>query len=466
MPHIVDRLTRLLCPLTLVLVSGCKPMPKIGDYHATDARAPATILGPNGQLSPQASNAVMDRMKDQVEPTDILRRHSRLMEAMGGTALRTGNKVTLLIDGPATYKAMEKAIQSARSTINFESYIFEDDPVGRRFAELLIQKQAQGVQVDLLYDSVGSMSTPAAFFQHLRDGGVRVVEFNPINPAKMRGGKWLLNHRDHRKLLVVDGAVAFTGGVNISNIYSSTILRTKHSRLIQANQQHAWRDTDVEIEGPGVADMQKLFVEIWGREHGPDSAKDLFPPLKAVGNDLIRVVGSTPGVDNRFTYMMYVSAFTYAENAIHLTTPYFLPDAAILKALSQAAERGVDVEIILPGVSDSGLLSSAGRGYYTLLMKSGVKLYERRHDSMMHAKTAVIDHVWSTVGSTNLEPLSFLNNDEINAVILSPVFADRMEAMFAEDLQESNQILPEAWAKRPFKERMKEWASNLLGGWL
>jgi cardiolipin synthase len=164
--------------------------------------------------------------------------------------------------------------------------------------------------------------------------------------------------------------------------------------------------------------------------------------------------------------MMYVSAFAYAKASIHLTTPYFVPDAQMLDALRHAAERGLDVTIILPGTSDSALLSSAGRASYTFLMKSGVKLYERRHDSMLHAKTAVIDHVWSTVGSSNMDPLSFLNNDEVNAVILSPDFADKMEAMFQEDLNQSTQIQIETWNKRPIKEWVKEWFATRVSGWL
>jgi cardiolipin synthase len=163
---------------------------------------------------------------------------------------------------------------------------------------------------------------------------------------------------------------------------------------------------------------------------------------------------------------MYVAAFAYAENLIHLTTPYFVPDEQMIKALTNAAERGVDVKIIVPGASDSALAYYAGRSYYTHLLESGVKLYERRPDSMLHAKTAVIDSIWSTVGSTNMDLMSFLNNDEVNAVILSRDFATKMEVMFEEDLRESNQIHLEEWKKRPYTDRVKEWFINLFGHWL
>jgi cardiolipin synthase len=449
----------------LIGLVHCASPRRIQDYGYINPKASPIILGPQGQLSPATSRAIMARLNGQVEPTDFLQRQVLLMEAMSGKPLVTGNKATLLIDGPATYLAMLEAIQAARSTIHFESYIFEDDVVGRRFAEALLAKQAEGVQVELIYDSVGCLSTPAAFFQKLRDGGVQVREFNPVNPAR-RGWKWRLDQRDHRKLLVVDGAVAFTGGVNISNLYSSIIYRRKVKHGRSETQQHAWRDTDVQIEGPVVAEFQKLFQETWATVGGPVSREDALPSLKPAGADLMQVLGSTPGRDNRFTYMMYVSAFAYAKASIHLTTPYFVPDAQMLDALRHAAERGLDVTIILPGTSDSALLSSAGRASYTFLMKSGVKLYERRHDSMLHAKTAVIDHVWSTVGSSNMDPLSFLNNDEVNAVILSPDFADKMEAMFQEDLNQSTQIQIETWNKRPIKEWVKEWFATRVSGWL
>jgi cardiolipin synthase len=454
-----------LCLFSLLTFSSCTSLPRIEDYDSLSADTAPKIIGPKGELSPEISKAIMERLKGQVEPTDILQRHTLLIEVISGSPLVTGNKVTLLIDGPATYDAMFKAIRGAKDTINFETYIFDDDELGRRFADLLLQKQAEGVQVNLLYDSVGCMTTPSAFFQRLRDGGIQAREFNPINPSKARG-KWLLSQRDHRKILIVDGKVAFTGGVNISNVYSSSLSGSLSREQKGDHIQHSWRDTDVQIEGPAVAEFQKLFLETWAREKGPESNRNYFPALKQEGNDLMRVIGSTPGQENRITYMMYVSAFTYAETFIHLTTPYFVPDEQMMEALTHAAERGVDVKIILPGASDSALLFYAGRSYYTHLLESGVKLYERRTDSMLHAKTAVIDSIWSTVGSTNMDLLSFLNNDEVNAVILSRDFATKMEVMFEEDLRESNQIRLEEWKRRPFTDRVKEWFINLFGHWL
>ncbi|MGZ3591018.1 MAG: cardiolipin synthase [Thermodesulfobacteriota bacterium] len=428
----------------------------------TEKEKAPKIIGPHGELSPQISQRVMERLKKEGRSTDILDRHVALVESISGSPLIAGNKITLLIDGPATYATMFKAIENARDHIHLETYVFEDDEMGRRFADLLLQKQSEGVQVNLIYDSLGCLHTPAAFFQRLRDAGINALEYNPLNPAKARE-KWILAYRDHRKILIVDGKVAFTGGVNISDVYSSSSSPAEHHKK---NINEAWRDTDVQIEGPAVAEFQKLFLDTWVREKGPElPKKDYFPALKKEGNDLVLVVGSTPGQENRITYIMYVSAFSYAEKFIHLTSPYFVPDKQTVKALTNAAQRGVDVKIILPEMSDEPIVLYAGRSHYTHLLKSGVKLYEIR-DVMVHAKTAVIDGVWSTVGSTNIDLWSFLRNDEVNTIILGADFATDMEAMFERDIAQSKQIYIETWKKRPIVGKIKEWLARLLQYWL
>ena len=195
------------------------------------------------------------------------------------------------------------------------------------------------------------ISTPAAFFQRLRDGGIQVVEFNPVNPFKAHG-HWLLAHPDHRKILIVDGKVAITGGINISSVYSS---RLSGRRQVEGAPL-PWRDTDVQIEGPAVAEFQKLFLDTWQKQKGPKlSERNYFPDLKEEGNALVRVVGSTPGQNNRITFIVYVSAITFAEHSVHLTNAYFIPDDQILDAFTDAARRGVDVKIILPAITDSTL---------------------------------------------------------------------------------------------------------------
>jgi cardiolipin synthase len=449
----------------LSLGGGCATLPRVSDViDEAGTQEPPQILSAKGLLSPEKSKALMERLKQSVAPTDMLERYNAVIESVSGSPLTSGNKITLLIDGPATYAAMFKAMENARDHINLETYIIEDDETGHRFSDLLLKKQAEGVQVNLIYDSRGSFSTPDPFFQRLRDAGIQVLAFNPINPLKARKS-WSLAHPDHRKILIVDGKVVFTGGINISEVYSSRPSGRKR-RKPGEKAPMPWRDTDVQMEGPVVAEFQKLFLETWQLQKGPKlSGRNYFPDLKAEGNALVRAVGSSPGESNRLTFVLYVSAITFAENSLHLTNAYFVPDDETVKALRDAARRGVDVKIILPGSSDSSLTLAAGRYHYSKLLKSGVKLYERR-DVLLHAKTAVIDNVWSTVGSTNMDFWSFSSNDEVNAVILSREFAAEMEKMFATDLAKSHEVRLEEWKKRPVLDRIKEWFTHQFERWL
>ena len=445
------------------LLAGCATVPDVSEMidEAPAAKEPRQIESSKGLLSPQKSKAIMDRLKSSVNPTDILERHIAVVESVTDSPLTKGNKVTLLTDGQATYAAMFKAIQNAKDHINFESFIIEGDKTGRKFSDLLLQKQAEGVQVNLIYDSVGSFSTPTTFFQRLRDGGIQVVEFNPINPLKAHW-RWQRAQQDHRKILIIDGKVAIAGGINITSDYSSS----PSGREKVEGTPLPWRDTDVQIEGPGVAEFQKLFLDTWQKQKGPKlSERNYFPEQKEAGNALVRVVGSTPGQSNRLTFIVYVSALTFAEHSIHLTNAYFIPDDQILDALRDAAKRGVDVKIIVPAKTDSKLALHAQRYNYSALLKAGVKIYERRN-AVLHSKTAVIDGVWSTVGSTNLDYLSFVRDDEVNAIILGHEFAVEMEKMFARDLAESDEIKWEEWKKRPVFPRISDWFVHAFAHWM
>ena len=461
---------RIIKPFFLFILSiiifglgaGCASLPQVSEMMegATAPESPQ-IVSAKGLLSPEKSKAIVERLKGSVEPTDLLERQSAVIETVSDSPLTKGNKVTLLIDGQATYAAMFKAIQNAKDHVNFETFIIESDEMGRKFADLLLQKQAEGVQVNLIYDSMGSSKTTASFFNRLRDGGIQVVEFNQINPLKAHG-KWGIIQRDHRKILIIDGKIAFTGGVNISQVYSSSPFRREQ----QEKAPIPWRDTDVQIEGPAVAELQQLFIATWLKQKGPDlSDQKYFPKLKDVGNALVQVVGSTPGQTNRLTFIVYVSAITFAEHSVHLTNAYFIPDDQIRKAFADAARRGVDVRIVVPSITDSWFALNAQRHNYSELLKAGVKVYERRN-ALLHAKTAVIDEVWSTVGSTNMDYWSFLSNDEVNAVIMSREFAIEMERMFAKDVAESDEIQWEDWQGRPLVPRIKEWIAHLFLQWL
>jgi len=437
---------------------GCATLPDASahlDRHTGQAARFATASGP---VSVQRSAAIVAELKRKSGDIDILEKQIALEQVIVGSPLSLGNKVTLLQDGPATYSAMFAAIRKARDHINLESYIIDDDEIGRQFADLLLERQAQGVQVNLIYDSVGGISTPKAFFERLTRGGVAVLEFNPINPLAAKTA-WLINNRDHRKLLLIDGQTAFIGGINISSVYSSGSIARRSVK--STGSKVAWRDTHIQIDGPVVAELQKLFMQTWEKQRGkPLLPKDYFPTLKAQGNEIVRAIGSTYLDPYSLIYLTLISAIVNAEKQVYLTNAYFVPDPQLLKSLTDAAGRGVDVKLILPSHSDSSVVFHAGRSHYTSLLKGGVKLYERG-GALLHSKTAVIDGVWSTVGSTNLDWRSFLDNDELNAVILGREFALKMQTVFAADLAASQAIELEPWERRPLSLRFKEWMARV-----
>ena len=310
----------------LTFGGGCATLPDVTETirDVPAGQEPRQIASAKGLLSPKQSKALMERLQGSVDQTDMLQRYTAVIESVSESPLTKGNKVTLLVDGPATYAAMFKAVENARDHINIETYIMEDieDETGRKFADLLLQKQADGVQVNLIYDSVGSYTTPAAFFQRLRDGGIQVVEFNPINPLKARG-KWRLAKSDHRKILIVDGKIAITGGVNISQVYSSSL----SGREKEEGAQMPWRDTDIQIEGPAVAEFQKLFLDTWQRQEGAIlSPRSLLPGTEGRGDRLWwGCWAATPGEANRLTFIMYVAAITFAENSLSYDKCLFCP---------------------------------------------------------------------------------------------------------------------------------------------
>lgn len=383
-----------------------------------------------------------------------MKEFAAIEEAATGRPLIVGNKVALLIDGPETMAAMMKAIEGATDHINLETYIFDQDEVGLQFAELLKTKQREGVQVNVIYDSVGTLGTPAEFFDAMREDGIRLLEFNPVNPLK-RFGRWRLNNRDHRKILIVDGKVAFTGGINISKEYSSASLSSSRSRSDEAG----WRDTHIQVEGPAVAALQSLFLDTWQRQKGEKLAdRDYFPPLQEAGSEVLRIISTHP--DGDYTvFKAYTLAMQHAQRTIHLTIAYFVPDQQIINSLTSAARRGVEVRIIFPSMTDHGLVFHAGRSFYRELLEAGVHIYELQ-ESVLHAKTAVVDGMWSTVGSANLDMRSFLHNTEVNVVVLSARFGKTMEAAFQEDLRNSREITLQEWEQRPRSDKFKEWLAR------
>lgn len=291
-----------------------------------------------------------------------------------------------------------------------------------------------GVQVNLIYDSLGSLYTPKQFFQQLMDAGANVLEYNPINPLKTRKD-WQLNERDHRKLVVVvDGRIAYVGGINISSVYSSGSFdssfghKTTGGKAQQKKDGLTWRDMHLRIEGPVVAEFQKLFMVTWEKQKGNAlRGHEYYPQLSNMGREVVRAIGSSPSDPYSLMYVILISAINSAESRVYLTNAYFLPDPQLLVALKNAAARGVDVRLLLSGKSDSDLAYHAPRSFYDELLRSGIKVYERQN-ALLHAKTATIDGVWSTVGSTNLDWRSCLNNQEIDA--LNPTYNQQWAANY------------------------------------
>jgi cardiolipin synthase A/B len=444
----------------LLAAAGCAQLPGAGN-SMQGSNAQVEIDGARGAMSNRRVAAILTGLKSHGSELDILQQHVAVEQGIVGTPLSAGNQVRLMQDGAATYPAMFAAIAAATDHINLESYIIEDDDIGRGLAGLLLQKRAQGVQVNLVYDSVGSMGTPQAFFDRLTAGGVQVLQFNPVNPLSARK-EWLVNNRDHRKLLVIDGHTAFVGGINFSRVHSGGSFAARKA----SEAKSAWRDTHLRIEGPVVDEFQKLFIRTWEKQGGAPLAKaNYFPALAAKGGEMVRAIGSTPDDPDSLIYRTLISAVSKAEVRVYLTNAYFVPDPQLIESLTDAARRGVDVRLVLPGHSDNHVAFHAGRSHYSALLRAGVKIHERR-GAMLHAKTATIDGVWSCVGSTNLDWRSFLHNDEIDATILGREFAGQMQAAFAADLEESEAIDLERWEDRSLQLRLKEWAARLAEYWL
>jgi cardiolipin synthase len=458
--------------LTLVF-AGCAGVPD-AQFHTqrytTQAAEFKTAWGP---VNDRIGVAIVDDLKRKAGDLDILDRQIAIEQAIVGKPLVLGNRVKLLQDGPATYEAMFAAIRQAKQTINVEFYIIQDDEIGRQFAELLLERRAAGVQINVIYDSLGAFKTPKEYFERLKQAGINVVEFNPVNPLAAKK-RWSLNHRDHRKLLVVDGRTAFLGGINIDDVYATSSADAGRSGGSgpsgsgsgrssggsgsgkQDAKKSGWRDTDIQIDGPVVADFQRLFLETWRKQKGPSlREEDYLPTIPPAGKEIVRAIGSTPDDPYSVSYLTFIAALTHAQKHVYIINAYFVPDPQLVEALLAAVKRGVDVRLILPSTTDSRSAAFAAHSHYTELLEGGVKIYERRA-ALLHAKTAVIDGVWSCVGSSNLDWRSAVDNDELNAVILSREFAQAMIEAYAFDQMQSDEIRLEDWKRRKLRDRVKE----------
>lgn len=365
------------------------------------------------------------------------------IKSRGVGGISGGNRVTLVTDGDKFFDTILRAIDSAKKSINLETYIFNSDNVGWLVASRLAEKASQGVEVNLIYDAVGCIGTSRELFRMMEKAGVEIIEFNPFVPWRRY---WNISFRDHRKILVVDGKKAFVGGINIGAEYAG-------KKYSGGN----WRDTHVVIEGPAVRDVQFFFMENWFRNGGEVLQTGLhFPELGNKGDILLMILCSRNRKKGKPVQESYISAINNARDSVFITNAYFIPDAKIYRALVRAASRGVDVVLLLPGESDIPIVKYASRYLYKRYLKKGIRIFEY-NASILHAKTAVIDGIWSTVGSSNLDRRSFRKNLEVNAVILDQEFGEVMEKVFERDLKKTDEITLENFQKRGALEFFLEW---------
>lgn len=435
-----------------------------------DAEAPV-ILGARGPLSPEESAAVLARLAETSAEASALQRHVAIEEAVAETPLVTGNRTRVLRDGPESFDAMFGAIRGAADHVNMEYYILEDvEHEGVRLGDLLGEKLRDGVAVSIIYDAFGSSGTPAAFFDGLRQAGAEIVAYNPIDPlasAAAGEAEYDPNQRTHRKILIADGRTAIIGGVNLAEDYQS--LGSALSSLPEAppgGEGYRWRDTNLQLDGPVVAQLQALFLAHWEEQGG--AALDqvaLFPELAADGPEVVRIVGSAGDGEISRYYVTLLTAIRNAEDRVWLTIGYFAPPPQAIADLAAAAQAGIDVRLLLPGVSDFEGIIDAARTHYTELLEAGVRIWEM-DEAILHAKTATVDGVWSAVGSSNIDYRSVLHNDEVDAVILGSDTAAQLEAMFEADTAAAREIDLETWRNRPLGQRLEEFFWRLWDGLL
>ncbi len=372
----------------------------------------------------------------------------RSMGVLAGAGILGGNRITGYCNGDEIFPAMLDAIQSAECTITFETYIYWSGDIGRRFAAALAERAAAGVRVHVLLDWLGSGKMDQSLLDEIERAGVEVCRYHPL--------RWFmigrLNNRTHRKLLVVDGKIGFTGGVGIADNW-----------LGNAEDPGHWRDSHFRLEGPAVAQMQATFMSNWMkcRElvlHG----RDYFPPLPDVGTTLGHMVSSSPAEGSESVRLMYLLSIAAARRRILLANSYFVPDTLSVRELVSARKRGVRVEIITPGTHiDTELVRKASKSRWGPLLEAGVEIYEYQ-PTMFHCKVMIVDDAWVSVGSTNFDNRSFRLNDEANLNVLDAGFAAEQVRIFETDKTRSCQVTLDAWRRRPLREKALDALAGLI----
>jgi len=370
------------------------------------------------------------------------------------SALTANNAVKLLINGENKFPEVLKALASAKSHIHIEYYIYEDDEIGRAIEQVLVQKAKEGITVRFIYDDFGSHSIHRKLIHRLRAAGVKAFPFYKLIFLALANR---MNYRNHRKIIVVDGRVAFVGGINVSD---------KYVNKPGDGKKLFWRDTHLRIEGPGVLYLQYLFICDWNfcarDKLEPD---DLYFPrpssLPVIGNKIVQIAASGPDSDTPTVLFSMLQAINLATDEILLCTPYFIPGESMIDALIVASLGGVSVKLLVPGISDSGIVNAAARSYYGDLLNAGVEIYLYRK-GFVHAKTMVADRKMAIVGTANMDTRSFDLNFEVNAIVYDEELAGELTSVFYEDLKDAEKIDAEKWQLRPWYKELAEKTARLV----
>jgi len=370
------------------------------------------------------------------------------MHALTGAAMIPGNRIDILRNGVQIFPSMLAAIRAARKTINLEFYIYWDGEIGRTFAQTLAERARAGVEVKVILDAIGSAKMSRDLIEFMRRNGIDVEWYHPVRWYSLSRA----NHRTHRKLLIVDGEVGFTGGVGIADEW-----------LGDADGPTHWRETQVRVEGPAVTQMQFAYMDNWVKSRGEIlTGLTYFPQIEPRGEHLAQVIKSSPAEGSSTVKLLYIISIVSAVRSIHINNAYFIPDSDTVRALEGAIRRGVDVRVIVPGeFTDVPIVRQASRWHYEMLLRKGIQMYEYEK-TMMHAKTMIVDGIWSTIGSSNFDDRSFRLNDEVNVNIYDEGIAATMEMMFEDDLAHSREISLGRWYKRPALSRLKESFADLF----
>ena len=414
----------------------------------------STLLALAGLLAVNARGGGETQVERHIERVHALSdaAFARELGVLLGPPFVDGNQVTALLNGEQIFPAMLAAISSAQTSITFETYIYWSGDIGRSFADALAERARDGVKVHVLLDWVGSAKMDDKLIEGMTDAGIQVHKFHPPHWSKL--GR--LNNRTHRKLLVVDSRLAFTGGVGIAPQWTG-----------QAQDPQHWRDTHFQVEGPVVAQMQSVFMDNWLKVtgqllHGPR----YFAPLASVGGMRAQVFSSSPSGGSESMQLMYLLAIAAATRSIDLSAAYFVPDELTQDALFQALRRGVKLRIVVPGEHiDSDTVRGASRATWGPLLQAGAIIAEYV-PTMYHCKVMIVDGLLVSVGSTNFDNRSFRLNDEATLNVLDADFAAAQTAVFEADLALSHRVSHAEWTQRPLRERLGERLASLIGSQL